>query len=121
MLWDCSECGCRSIAAPLTTCPMSFKERDMATTTTGGASNANALPGETGYVPPDETAPDEAVAGTAAAAAPPAADPAPAPAKPAEAVSEPPKDEPKAAPKAEPKPAPAKASGPAPAGPVTAG
>jgi hypothetical protein len=32
---------------------MCFKERDMATCTTGGASNANALPGETGYVKPE--------------------------------------------------------------------
>lgn len=69
-MWDCPECGCLSIAASLTTCPMCGKERDMPTTTTGGASNALAQPGETGYVPPEVTAVEvTAEAATAAGAA----------------------------------------------------
>ena len=52
-MWDCQECSCGRIAASLTTCPMCGRERDMPTCTTGGASNANAVEGETGYVPPE--------------------------------------------------------------------
>lgn len=122
-MWDCPKCGCRCIAAPLTTCPMCFEERDdVATCTTGGASNANALPGETGYVPPEvpEVPEVAAVAGEApeadgqhaevavGALAEPAPDvKVPEAAEPAKAVS--------AAPpaKADPKPTPVKPAGPA--------
>jgi hypothetical protein len=109
-MWDCILCGCRRIAASLRDCPKCRKGRDVATATTGGASNAKALPGETGYVPPEEPA----VPGPAAAAEAPAVpDAAPEPQPDPEAaqpVSEPPAPEP--APEAlpvasEPEPAPA--------------
>lgn len=63
----------------------------MPTVTSGGASNANALPGETGYVDPEA----EAVAETAPEV--PADAEVPDTAEPAEAVSEP-QDDPKPAP-----------------------
>jgi hypothetical protein len=50
-MWDCLNCGCRAIAASLLACPMCQEERsDMPRATVeGGASNAAAEPGETGY------------------------------------------------------------------------
>lgn len=57
MLWKCDTCGCQGIAASLTTCPMCGKEREMPKTTAGGGpSNADAQPGEPGYVKPDKPA-----------------------------------------------------------------
>ena len=66
-MWDCLECLCRAIAASLTRCPVCRKERDMATATTGGASNARALPGETGYVAPEPPDQQEGAGGDAPA------------------------------------------------------
>lgn len=61
-MWDCPACGCRNITAPLTRCPMCGRECDMPkVTVNSGASNANALPGETGYVLPAEPVADSGV------------------------------------------------------------
>lgn len=105
-MWNCpdEQCGCLRIAASLTWCPMCFKERDdMATTTTGGASNANAVEGETGYVSPEQMAADEAVAAQEAPEAKAADTEVPEAAEAAQTVSEP------KLVKADPKPALAKA------------
>jgi hypothetical protein len=68
-MWDCAGCGTRRIAASIISCPKCRKERDMARATTGGASNANAMPGETGYIEPEDgpQAPSEAPAPVPAA------------------------------------------------------
>ena len=107
-MWDCLKCGVQRIAASILRCPTCREERnDMPKSTTGGASNAKALPGETGYVEPDvaEAAPVKpAVDGTKA----------PEPAKPAPAVTAPQpaavKPAAPAAPAAAVDPAPAKAA-----------
>jgi translation initiation factor IF-2 len=103
-MWDCPECGTLRIAASLTACPVCRKERDMAKATTGGASNARALPGETGYVEREQAEPAVPAADAAQDAPAEAAPdvPASAPPEPVQAVSAPPKPEPKAAPKAAP-------------------
>jgi hypothetical protein len=101
-MWDCISCGCKRIAASLPGCPKCRKERDMATATTGGASNARALPGETGYVPPEEEAADAPVEAAETPAEPEPEPEAAAEPEPAEAVSEP---EPEAVPEPEPEPA----------------
>lgn len=51
-MWTC-ECGCQAIAGTITNCPMCRREREMPKATTGGASNARALPGEPGYIAPE--------------------------------------------------------------------
>lgn len=102
-MWDCPACGCKCIAASLAVCPRTRcgRERPMPTATTGGSSNARALPGETGYVAPEETAAPVAVAEPETPAAPPAPDAtaaAPEPAQPATDAPEPvPEPEPEAA------------------------
>lgn len=54
-MWDCIKCGCLAIAQDLGFCPQCFKpkEGDMPKGTTGGASNADAEPGEPGYIDPE--------------------------------------------------------------------
>lgn len=71
-------------------------------TVNSGASNARALPGETGYVPPAEPAADVPVEAAEVPAEPAANAEAQAPAEPVQAVSEPPKAEPKPVPAATP-------------------
>lgn len=39
-MWDCTECGCRSIAAGLESCPMCGRVVGVPKATSGGASNA---------------------------------------------------------------------------------
>jgi len=97
-MWDCLACGVKRIAASILRCPTCREERsDMPKSTTGGASNAKALPGETGYVKPDmaEAAPAEpavdAETPVPAKPAPAVTAPQPAVAKPAAATPEPPK------------------------------
>jgi hypothetical protein len=51
-MWNCA-CGCKAIAASLGSCPVCKEERAMPNTTMAGTTNAKALPGEPGYVPPE--------------------------------------------------------------------
>jgi hypothetical protein len=111
-MWECIKCRCKAIAADLGFCPQCFKpkEDDVPKATTGGASNANAEPGEPGYIEPEKvheawTAPAEELdpgepekpavpaapaKPSAPAAAAKAAEPPPAPAaKPAEVPAKP--------------------------------
>lgn len=63
-MWNCPHCGCQAIAASLTFCPMCFKtkESDMPKVSLGGPTNADAAPGEVGYINLDEpTAPEPVV------------------------------------------------------------
>jgi len=80
-MWDCTRCGTGRIAASLTSCPVCRKERDMPRTTSAGTTNASALPGETGYVAPDQE--PQAAPATAADAPATAEVAAPVPPKPA--------------------------------------
>jgi hypothetical protein len=118
-MWECIKCGCKAIAADLGFCPGCFKpkEDDMPKATTGGASNANAEPGEPGYIDPEAVKAEAAKVLTDAGAdpgdvakvtAPDKADPE-KPAAPAAAAKA-----------AEPPPAPAAKAAAVPANPVTA-
>jgi hypothetical protein len=80
-VWDCIKCGCLKIAHSLGICPKCFKpkEDDVPKATTGGGSNAAALPGETGYVEPETVAPAPAADVAPAEPEPPAAEPVKAP------------------------------------------
>ena len=109
-MWDCIECGVRRIAASILRCPVCRKERDMATATTGGASNARAVLHETGYVPPEEPAAPEPVEAVETPAEPAVAAEAPEAPVAAETVSEPEPEVPKPGPRSAPK-----AAGPEPA------
>lgn len=99
-MWDCIKCGCRKIAHGLSRCPVCKEEKDMPKASLGGPSNVNALPGETGYIPLEETPAPEPVQPVVVPVAPAADVKVPEPAEPAPVVSDPPKPAPvKAAPK----------------------
>ena len=106
-MWDCIECGVRRIAASILRCPVCRKERDMATATTGGASNARAVLHETGYVPPEEPAAPEPVEAVETPAEPAVAEEAPEAPVAAEAIVDPPEAAPEPEPGPEPEPEPA--------------
>lgn len=59
-MWDCGHCGCRSIAPGVPFCPQCFKpkEESVPKVTSGGASNAKAVPGEPGYIAPAAEVPE---------------------------------------------------------------
>ena len=105
-MWECLLCGCQAIAGSLLRCPQCHKEPEMPKATTGGASNANALPGETGY-----TEPGVPISVTVEVVEPP--EPAPLP----EPVPAPPAPAPEPVP--EPPRAPVSASGGVSAGPIS--
>ena len=91
-MWDCIKCGCRKIAHGLSRCPACRTERGMPKTSLGGSTNANAGPGEPGYI--DVAAEQAAPEGTDAAGAvqdapaePVAGDAVPEVAEPVQAVS----------------------------------
>ena len=91
-MWDCIKCGCRKISHGLSRCPACRTERGMPKTSLGGSTNANAGPGEPGYI--DVAAEQAAPEGTDAAGAvqdapaePVAGDAVPEVAEPVQAVS----------------------------------
>ena len=56
-MWDCGNCGCRSITPGVPFCPQCFKEREMPSNPVGAApSNARAVEGESGYIAPEADA-----------------------------------------------------------------
>ena len=92
-MWDCIKCGCRKISHGLSRCPACRTERGMPKTSLGGSTNANAGPGEPGYIDvaagqaAPEPAADAAGAVQDAPAEPVAGDAVPEVAEPVQAVS----------------------------------